>query len=230
MMDLVFACTAAMLVGALLLPALSMARFNSRVTACQNNIRSLYNSLVTYASNNGGRFVEIPHKGPLARAGCFGPILKDNGLIIDDAVFSCPGLASAEHIVHIPTCDEVVGADCETQRRNYQNKMSGDYGYSLGYLEDGKHVSPRNAGLSHIVLVTDSPSCNTPNRVSRNHGGRGQNCLMGCGGIQFNRAGVIGSDAIFVNDLNVVAPGVHAHDVVIAPSHIQLFPTLIALE
>ena len=229
-MDLVFACTAAMLVGALLLPALSMARFNSRVTACQSNMRSLFYSLVTYASNHGGRFVEIPHDGPLARAGCFGPILKDNGLIDDDKVFSCPGTAAVSKTVHIPSCDEIVSADCEIQRRNYQNIMSGDYGYSLGYLDDGKYVSPRNAGLSNIVLVADAPSCNTPNRVSRNHGGRGQNCLMGCGGIQYNRTGVIGSDAIFVNDLNIVAPGVHANDVVIAPSHIQIFPKQGAVE
>lgn len=62
LMDFVFACTAAMLVGAILLPALSAARFNSRVTACQNNLRSVYNSLAQYAENHEGRFPKFPNR------------------------------------------------------------------------------------------------------------------------------------------------------------------------
>jgi len=230
LMDLVFACTAAMLVGAILLPALSAARFNSRVTACQNNLRSVYNSLAQYAENHEGHFPQIPESGPLSTAGYIGPLLKSEGLLENEQVFACAGVAGDNPIARIPTTNEILSAKSAQELQSYRQRMLGNYGYSLGYVEDGKHSFPKNLGQSNFVLLADTPHSATPARTSRNHGGWGQNCVMADGSVKFNRTGFIGSDAIYVNDRNVVAPGVNPLDAVVAPSHIQPFAASACLE
>jgi len=230
LMDLVFACTAAMLVGAILLPALSAARFNSRVTACQNNLRSVYNSLAQYAENHEGHFPEIPESGPLSTAGYVGPLLKSEGLLENEQVFACAGLAGDGPIARIPTTNEILAAKSAQELQSYRQRMLGNYGYSIGYLENGKHSFPKNLGQSNFVLLADAPHSGTPARTSLNHGGWGQNCAMADGSIQFNRTGFIGNDAIYVNDRNVVAPGVSPADAVVAPSHIEPFATSTCLQ
>jgi hypothetical protein len=229
-MDLVFACTAAMLVGAILLPALSAARFNSRLSACQNNLRSVYNSLAQYAETHEGHFPKIPESGPLSTAGYIGPLLKSEGLLENEQVFACAGIAGDNGIARIPTTSEILAAQSAEELQYYRQRMLGNYGYSLGYLENGKHAFPKNLGQSNFVLLADAPHSATPARISRNHGGWGQNCLMADGSVQFNRTGFIGSDAIYVNDQNVVAPGVSQLDAVVAPSHIQPFAVSTSLQ
>lgn len=230
LMDLVFACTAAMLVGAILLPALSAARFNNRLSACQNNLRSVYNSLAQYAETHEGHFPKIPESGPLSTAGYIGPLLKSEGLLENEQVFACAGIAGDNGIARIPTTSEILAAQSAEELQYYRQRMLGNYGYSLGYLENGKHAFPKNLGQSNFVLLADAPHSATPARTSRNHGGWGQNCLMADGSVQFNRTGFIGSDAIYVNDRNVVAPGVSQLDAVVAPSHIQPFAVSTSLQ
>lgn len=230
LMDLVFACTAAMLVGAILVPALSAARFNGRLTACQNNLRSVYNSLAQYAENHEGHFPQIPESGPLSTAGFVGPLLKSEGLLENEQVFACAGVAGDNTFTRIPSTNEILSAQSAQELQNYRQRMLGNYGYSIGYLENGKHSFPRNLGQSNVVLLADAPHSGTPARTSLNHGGWGQNCMMADGSIQFNRTGFIGNDAIYVNDRNVVAPGVSPLDAVVAPSHIQPFAASTSLE
>lgn len=230
LMDLVFACTAAMLVGAILLPALSAARFNSRLAACQNNLRSVFNSLAQYAESHEGRFPEIPETGPLSTAGYVGPLLKSEGLLENEQVFTCAGVAGEDAIARIPTTSEILSAQSAQELQNYRQRMLGNYGYSLGYVENGKYAFPKNLGQSNFVLLADAPHGGTPARTSRNHGGWGQNCVMADGSVQFNRTGFIGSDAIYVNDRNIVAPGVSPLDAVVAPSHIEPFAVSTSLQ
>lgn len=228
--DVVCACAAALLVGALLIPALSAARFNSRSIACQNNLRSVYNSLTQYAESHAGQFPQIPAAGPLATAGCVGPMLKSAGFLEDDRVFACAGLAGSDGVVHIPATSEILAAETPEELQHYRHRMLGNYGYSLGYLENGKYACPKNLGRSSYVLLADAPHNATPARISRNHGGWGQNCVMADGSIQFNRTGFIGTDAIYFNDRNVVAPGVGPLDAVIAPGYVEPFPASACLQ
>ncbi len=229
-MDLVFACTAAMLVAALLLPALSAARFNSRLVACQNNLRSVYHSLTQYAETHAGHFPEIPESGPLSTAGYVGPLLKSEGLLESDRLLACAGLVGSDSVVHIPSQEEILAAETTEELQSYRHRMLGHYGYSLGYLENGKYACPKNLGKSNYVLLADAPHNATPARISRNHGGWGQNCVMADGSIQFNRTGYIGTDAIYFNDRNVVAPGVGPADAVIAPAYVEPFPASACLQ
>ena len=68
-----------------------------------------------------------------------------------------------------------------------QHTIGGDYGYNLGYVDDGQLQRPRNAGREQYVLVGDAPSNTQLRRVSSNHRGRGQNVLYEDGHVQFIR-------------------------------------------
>lgn len=232
MTDFVFAGAAALVVAAILLPGLSAARFNSRVAQCQDNLRSVFNSLSVYAESHSGKFPEIPQAGPLATPGCLGPILKEAGLVPDDALFACPGLGTTQPPIpkRIPTATEVRSTTCEEQLYWMRQRMLGNYGYSLGYLKEGKYCGPAQSSTNNLVLMTDAPHVSTPARISRNHDGRGQNCLMSDGSILFNRNGFLGTDAIFVNDQNLVAPGTSPFDMVVGPGHLQLAPRSAAIQ
>lgn len=229
-MDVVCSCAAALLVGALLLPALSAARFNSRLVACQDNLRTVFNSLTQYAEAHEGRFPQIPQSGPLSAAGYVGPILKAEGLLDQDRVFACAGKGAAAERVRIPSTSEILAAETPEELRQYRQRMLGDYGYTLGFLENGKYGAPKSLGSGSYVLFADAPQNGTFPRISRNHGGWGQNCLMSDGSIQFNRTGCIGNDAIYLNDRNIVAPGIGPLDTVVAPAHVEPFPTFVVVE
>jgi hypothetical protein len=144
-------------------------------------------------------------------------------LVPDDQIFSCTGIAAADgEPVRIPSCSQVNATDCPKQLNHYHRSMCGHYGYSLGYMSGDAYIGPRDQGRSYAVLVADAPSCSNPGRASKNHSGRGQNCLMETGQVRFLSQPVIGEDMIYTNDLNVVGPGLNDNDSVIAPSHIPL--------
>lgn len=207
----------------IMFPAISYSRFNSRVLACQDNLRQVGHALMTYSSLNDGRFVEIPASGNLAASGCFGPILKDSGLLEDDSLLACAGLVAEPDFgpVHIPTKAEVLNAQNEEQLAHFRRTMAGHFGYSLGYRDGDGYVGPRNMGRSNVVLLSDRPSLDLEGRRSGNHGGKGQNCLFEDGHIEFVAGHTYGGDALFENDYGVVAPGSNAYDNVIAPSHLS---------
>ncbi len=223
--DFVVAITAATIIGALIFPALLLSRFDQRVTGCQSNLTTLYRALGTYAENHDGNFVSIPTYGKMSNVGSFAPVLKDSGLVPDDSVFACTGVSAANNLppVHIPSCKQIMATDCPKQLGYYRQCMAGHYGYSMGYFRGTEYVSPCDQGRANIVLLADSPSCNMPGRASKNHGGLGQNCLMENGQILFLREPAFGEDLIYMNELNVVLPGVNDRDSVIAPSHVPMF-------
>jgi hypothetical protein len=220
--DLLVTCTAAAIVGALLLPAISISRFNSRVTACQSNLQCLFHSMLAYAEMNDGEFIKIPDSGALSVAGCFGPILKDAGLLESDQLLACAGLSTADSAVEIPTLDEINNANTIPLTLAYQKKMGGDYGYALGHADNGIYRAPRSMGRANYALLSDSPTSNDGNaRSSRNHGSSGQNVLFEGGRVAFVTSPIIGTDEVFLNDLGMVAPGIHNADSVVAPSYVH---------
>ena len=205
--------------GGMLFPALSYQRYNSRKMACQDNLRSVGQALLQYSDINGGKFVAIPSAGRLSASGYFAPVLKEMGLVEDDSIFNCAGLA-VKVPVHIPSIAQLNSAEGD-QLEYLKRNMSGHFGYSMGY-NDGKKYRPlTNSGLTNTVLVADMPSVNKPGRRSINHGSWGQNCLFGDGRVEFIKGDSVGEDAIFVNDYGIVAPGTSPRDSVIAPSHLS---------
>ncbi len=208
------------IMAGILFPAISYTRYNSRIAACQNNMGQIGMALMSFSSAHEGQFVTIPRDGKLSNIGCFGPILKDSGFVEDDSVFACAGVASKTP-VQIPSCDQIKNSHCAKQMDHYRKTMCGHFGYTMGYQENGQYQSPRDMGRTNVVLVADRPSC-LPGRVSKNHGGKGQNCLFEDGRVAFVVGPAFGGDAIFENDYGVVGPGSHSGDNVIAPSHLSL--------
>jgi type II secretory pathway pseudopilin PulG len=218
------------ILAGILFPTLSYQRYNSRLHACQNNIRQLGSALMQFSDMNCGQFVEIPRSGNLSVVGSVAPILKDRGLIEDDSLFACAGLVSSDDPpVHIPTIETVLQADGE-QLAYLQRTMSGHYGYTMGYRCGDRYYPPKNLGRTNVVLLADMPSLNLVGRVSQNHAGRGQNCFFEDGHIEFVRGQFYGEDPIFVNDCNMVAPGCRPDDNVIAPSHLSPIHSVLKLQ
>lgn len=219
MTDFFVTCGVLMVFAAILFPSLAMLRYNSRLTACQNNLSNLGMAFLSFSEMHEGHFPSIPKDGTLSVAGCYAPILKDVSLITDDNTFSCPGLGSEREMpTRIPSIEAITSCECDQQNRLYQQTMGGDFAYSLGHEEDGQYRSAARLGRAHYVLLADQPSCRNPNKVSNNHSGNGQNLLFEDGHVQFYTIGFVGEDAIYENNLGLVAPGADRYDSVVAPS------------
>lgn len=206
----------------ILFPTISYARNNSRILACQNNLRQVGLAMMDYSSINDGNFVAIPAAGNLAASGCYAPILKDAGLVENDSIFACAGISAQEPPVHIAARKQIESADNEDEINHYRRTMGGHYGYTMGYCENEKYCAPRYMGRTNIVLLADQPSSDLAGRRSSNHNGKGQNCLFEDGRVAFIKGHALAGDAIFENDYGIVAPGSHQWDNVIAPSHLTV--------
>jgi hypothetical protein len=218
--DFVMAVGLMAIVAGILFPTISYTRFNSRLLACQNNMRELGTAFMQYSETNCGYFPEIASNGNMSTNGCYAPMLKDCGLVNDDKRFACAGLGSDAPPVYIPRIETIKSAS--GARLSHLKRTMGHYGYTMGYCDEhGSYCPPQNHGRANVVLLADMPSLNAAGRVSANHNGWGQNCLFEDGHVSFVRGDSIGNDAIFVNDYNMVAPGCRAADNVIAPSHLS---------
>lgn len=220
--DLGALAAAILLLTALAIPFLNNSRFQARVATCQNNLREVGLALLRYADSHNGRFVPIPREDKLAVAGAYAPALLSRGLVEDQNVFFCASRTAASDAPReIPSFDQVLAAD-EAELVSLQRRLGGDYGYSLGYYTDGQYQPPHFQSHAGFVLVADSPSVDNPGRRSQNHGGYGQNCLFEDGHYALIKNSSIAGDAIYENDRGLIAPGTHALDSVIAPSHVGI--------
>ena len=218
MRDMLVGVAALAVLAGLLFPALNYSRNQGRLAACQNNLRQVGMAFMDYSSIHEGGFVAIPGQGNLAASGCYGPILKDAGLLKNDSLLACAGLVDVAPVV-IPSVEQVEAAETETQRSHYRKTMGGHFGYSMGYKDGDRYQAPR-AGIADVVLLADQPSSRS-DRQSLNHGGDGQNCLFGDGRVTFVSGPAYGEDLVYENDRGIVGPGTHALDSVIAPSHLS---------
>lgn len=221
----VFAIAASILIlASVVIPAVNQSRFQSRIVSCQNNLREIGTALFSYADNHGGRYLEVPSNHNLAFAGSYAPTLLQHNLVSNENRFFCAGNQTsgnqANKVRFIPSIDELTEAT-GVELVNLQRVAGGDYGYPLGYSEDGNYKAPRRRGQASFAVLADSPSSNRAGRISSNHGGIGQNCFFDDGHIEFISNSSIGSDAIYENDLGQIAPGAHEHDSVIAPGYVR---------
>lgn len=219
--DVLVGMAVLMICAGILFPTINYTRNASRIYACQDNLRKVGVAMMNYSSIHEGNFVPIPLTGNLSASGCYAPVLKDAGLVEDDSVFSCAGVAASKS-VNIPSCDQVAASECEKEIDHYRRTMGGHFGYTMGYLENNKYCSPRYKGRLNVVLLADQPSSDLPGRRSANHNGSGQNCLFEDGRVVFVKGHAYGGDALFENDYGIVAPGSHERDNVIAPSHLSV--------
>jgi len=219
-MDLLAGVAFLAILGGILFPAISWSRFNSRVSACQNNMTHVGMAMLRYSDLHSQPKSQIPGRAsPIAAISFFAPALLESGLVEKESDFRCAGLVGEEP--RIPTKAQMANATGPQLAELYRN-MGGHFGYALGYLDEKSKAwkALQNDGSSHVVWIADRPSSELQGRKSNNHQGHGQNVFFGDGRIAFVKSHTIGDDAIYENDMGIVGPGLGARDNVIAPSHV----------
>ena len=208
-----------LIAGLLVLPAISGSRFQARLITCQNNLRQVGQALTEYSDKNHDLFPVVPMEGNLAAAGIYAPILTQDGFLTEPETVLCPeSIQAQERDFRVPSLAELRSA-AGRKLTDIQRRMGGSYGYSLGYFDHGAYRPTRNLGRDYFAILADAPS-NRPDHKSDNHGGLGQNVLFEDSHVEFcstTRPGD-GSDDIYTNNANVVAPGLNRDDAVVAPS------------
>ncbi|MEQ8791457.1 MAG: hypothetical protein RIC55_34660 [Pirellulaceae bacterium] len=205
----------------LFFPAILNSQYQSELAFCQNNLRQLAQALSHYTDTSEGYFPPVSTEGNRGVAGIYGPTLVNNGMLAEPGVLVCPSSELARQgRFEVPTFKEIDGLSGEPLRRA-QERMGGSYGYNLGYLEDGRYRVPRHVGRSNFAIMADAPSeFLLGNRISSNHGGRGQNVLFDDWHIEHvsDCKSRDCGDAFYVNRQGVVAAGLDSNDAVIGRS------------
>jgi hypothetical protein len=179
---------------ALFLPAISHSRFQSQIAVCQNHLRQLGFALHDYSEHQpDASYPAVAPEGRRGVAGIYAPTLVANQLVDDSRLFGCPSSPRATQsrsgqprAIHIPTPEELDAAEGAALQRLYET-MGGDYGYNMGYTENGELIAPSDARRSEYALLADAPSDAQSGRRSLNHGAYGQNVLYEDGRVQFIR-------------------------------------------
>lgn len=219
--DLLVGAAILLATAILLLPALALTRQNARLAQCQNNLRSLGISLASYSDHSGGRFPYVPTSGRHSAAGIYAPMLWENEYVEDPNWFVCPSssLARQREKWRLISLREIEDA-AEAVLARLHEDMGGSYAYTLGYMEDGEHVAPRNLGRANYALLADAPCSASKGRQSPNHGGCGQNVLFEDLSVRY----IVGctlaklGDDIFQNRDGKIAAGIDCDDSVLATS------------
>jgi hypothetical protein len=188
--DAFVAASVLVLIGGLGLSGLGqLHRIHQRIV-CQNNLREMDPILVRYGDDHRGRYPRVGERPPYNTGGAFVSILQDEGYLPPTGVKPCP---SAVAVANGPA--------------------SGPYAYPIGYRgPDGQlHGLQRFGGADEDLtpVLADRP-------IPVSHGG-GQNVLFMGGNVRFATSPNVGfnGDHIFLNDVGLVAPGLHRFDSVL---------------
>jgi hypothetical protein len=224
-----FVAMAAVIVAAasLFFPALSFSRFQAQIATCQNQLRLIGFGLHEYSNRQPDHSFPGPEAaGNRSATGIVAPILVSHKLA-DSRTFLCPASSAGRRPggfrVPLPEeLDQAVGPELKT----LMAAMGGDYGYNMGYIEDGQLVPARDERRSGYVLAGDAPSNSRPKRVSANHRGYGQNLLDEDGRVRFLRNLVSSTilDDPYHNRDGWVAPGLDRDDAVLGASNDHPLP------
>jgi hypothetical protein len=224
-----FVTMAAVIVAAasLFFPALSFSRFQAQIATCQNQLRLIGFGLHEYSNRQPDHSFPGPEvAGNRAATGIVAPILVSNKLA-DSQTFLCPASSAGRRPggFRVPMPEELdlaVGPEL----KHLMASMGGDYGYNMGFVEDGKLVPARDQRRSGYAIAGDAPSNSRPRRVSGNHDGYGQNILNEDGRVQFLRHLPSSSilDDPYHNRDGLIAAGLDRDDAVLGASNDHPMP------
>jgi hypothetical protein len=103
--------------------------------------------------------------------------------------------------------------------------LSWDYAFNVGYRHQSGHPGPLEfVHSSRIPVLADQPRHDNLLRIyagnSPNHGGRGQNVLLGDGSVRWFGTRTISpiDPDLYLNNDHQPRPGVHVQDSVLVPS------------
>jgi hypothetical protein len=228
--DMTIAACALVTAGAMLFPAILHSRDQARIAGCQNNLRQVGFGFQDYSDRQAdGSFPAPDATGNRAAAGIYASHLYDGGMVPSANVFLCPAAQCFRRTTGYrpPSLDQIDRAK-GAMLAALQRMMGGDFGGNMGYTQDGELQRPCNSRRSQYALLADVPSNSRPQRVSANHGSRGQNVLYEDGHVQIII--VLSStelpDDPFHNREGRIAAGLDCHDSCLGCSEDKPLPSL----
>lgn len=234
------------LLGALLPPAVLQARHRQQILACENNLRLMHATLKCYADHHGGQLPRIPERGPLAFAGVFVVLLREEQTWDDRITMVCPanrhklrnqsGLGIGSDCYYdldkldSMTLQRWMESDLQNHRELYRKvcqQLGGCYAYHLGYRDaSGRLHGLRLDDEGYVPVLADRPPrceeepLHWQKLNSPNHSKLGQNVLFLSGHVRFQRCrhcnGV--DEDIYLNRRKELAAGCDPRDAVLGPS------------
>jgi len=230
--DVIVTASVCLAAVSLIFPAIWTMREHAQVAVCRDNLQHLGISLADYAGRSSdGRIPLVPASGNRSTAGIYAALLQDRGLLEDSAWLICPGSELAEDMnsFRVATLVEIDRATGETLAR-LQRRLGGSYGFNIGFIEDGVYKAPKHEGRAYYCLMSDAPATFRPERMTRNHGGRGQNMLHEDCSVRW----VVHPcrdlcDDPYLNRSGIVAAGVDCTDVVLGESLAKPMPGILKL-
>ena len=226
--DRLIMAAAAVAAVVLVAPLVFEAVQDSRALRAERNLQRVGTALQGYADSQRV-FPSPPGEGPLSRAGLFAPTLVSAERIKpDDGLLVYPGSVLADDAnFRIPSREEVeqaaaIGGD---GFQSIVERMSGDYGYTLGHRDaDGVLQPIRDLRRSHHPLMADAPDAG--GQRSGNHD-QAHHILYEDGRVETiwikgdNLDPLHRDDHLYRNHDGKVAAGTDAEDAVIGDSHHQ---------
>jgi hypothetical protein len=234
--DILAISALALVLAALIPPAVVQARNRAGIMACQDNLRKFHECLRYYAHEHAEQFPALEVEGPRAHAGVFVLLLRHAGTWTDELSVVCPGNRSSKWCSSQdwPTLEQWCSwatardSECRRQYLEWSRRLSGCYAYYLGYWNTEQHLcglTLRDEGCLPILADRPPRSDEDPNWLtnnSPNHAGLGQNVLYVAGHVKFQRCrrcGHVGDD-IYINRNRRLAAGCDRFDSVLAPSEV----------
>lgn len=236
--DLIVAASVLVAIGALLFPALVESRRMSRRLQCQDNLKEIGRSLVSYQKTKGNG---LPHVRYRENAGVFVIELADSGVISREELarlLICPSTHLADDVfqgtvvLQIPTRESLDSLPPDALRE-LQKVMAGSYAYQFGFVnEKGKYQAMPFFGRSDVPMLGDSPDLSAIGYQSSNHGDCGQNIINQDESSRFvshcDSQDCIGHP--FLNDAGQHAAGRSVRDAVLGRSEATPAGNLIRLQ
>ena len=152
------AVAAVVLLGPLVFEAVQ----DARALRAERNLQRVGAALQGYADSKRV-FPTPPNAGPLSRAGLFAPTLvSEQRIKPDDGLLVYPGSTLArEGGFRIPSREDVEAAVGTENFGRLVERMSGDYGYTLGHRDATGSLQPiRDLRRGHHPLMADAPDAN----------------------------------------------------------------------
>ncbi len=211
----------------LLAPLLVEAVQDARALRAERNLQRVGTALQGYADAKRV-FPTPPGEGPLSRAGLFAPTLvSEQRIKPDDGLLVYPGSALADAGgFQIPSRQDVEAAVDTEEFDQLVERMSGDYGYTMGHRDASGALQPiRDLRRGHHPLMADAPDIR--GQRSGNHPQGAHHLLYEDGRVK--TIWIKGNDLdplhrddhLYRNHDGKIAAGTDAEDAVIGDSHHQ---------
>jgi hypothetical protein len=194
LLDLAFLSGAAVLLAAIVGPAILRSRESSRIQRCAAGLAQLGQSIHDFAfRQRDQRIPEIPIVGPMAFAGVYAIRLNDAELLPDRSVLWCPSQQSQRKVSMAFSDRELPSAESferlpAVEREAWQHVAGGSYAYNLGTVLNHQYSMPTLDDQTNLALLGDAPLPDEEGKPSFNtHQGESCNVLYEDGRVELLR-------------------------------------------